>query len=641
MAIHNSEPQGSTGVTNEKLGNEGVAKDKASLDTMFSSLNDKKESGFGSLTFGSDGLLTSNLGQGAEYTQSIKQTIESLYKGNEELKKLQCSVYAIDRTITYYLKNEDGTDTTVTPAYSYIVVSLKAQDTVTYFILLLEATGRRPLKADDIMRGYDEISKGQTNDRHKIYTADDTITVYIHRLVKQIISKDQGITDLDNIRTVDGCILPSDHEDFVKIAPKVAQMCLQACYLELVLLKKLKALTDLNIYTAVKANPGSYFKYDAYISKQIKHNPLHSPIRCDWILELNAIKKSQSDDVFNVANSRETVTRVGGFIESIPEEYTANENNMLVTKVGFKPNIIITSNEGSKSTLGFVILGLMSGLIMSREDMYLKVLRPEDNQNVGALNIYSKLNGKAEKINLADKSYTPEQVYAFLKLLYCLPPVISMDIESYGPETFSQSALSKACSPQHDSKTMLAAEYILDTVKTLTNNKFPSDFPVENIFSAQGIVVPLGTYLDKGTYKDIREIDLAFLANRTTDFNVLNQWVFSNLPSTFTGTDSFINKVSVINRFIPEAEITGKAIRVTFTSYFLETLSRCIQDCGLNPKYDPEVKLSQHSDLSQLASYYQNASLNTNFAGFGTANAGFNPMFNIDYSNMGMFRFQR
>lgn len=601
------------------------------------------------MTFGrEDGLLSFRSGEGTEYTQGVKDTVEKIYKNAPDFNTLDINVYALERSITYDLKLESN----IIPlnlAYSYVVVNLTKDDQAWYYIILLEATGRRPLKAEEIMREYNAIITGNNTNgnKHNIYTADDTVTSFIHDLIKQMICKDKNLTK-DKVYSVDGLILPTE-ADFSKIATAIAQIAIDSVYTEAVLAgafdKNNVQQEDLNIQEAIRVcNSGSThsnFRYEVYISKQIRKNKVGRPMRSDWLLNLvNSRSLSNIKDAYNVQNARTLINTVGGFIEALPEEVLVQENGQMVPKITFRPNIIITTNEGnSKSTVGFNLLGLMSALVMAKEEMYLKVFRPESKVNVGALNVYAKLDGEGGKIDLSNKKMNIDDVYMFIRKLFTLSPVISMDIEQYGPESTVQSIFAKASQPATlDIRVTKSAQAIIEKAVTLTNGIFPANYPISEIFNGNGIMVPMGTFEDKDGARDIREIDLAYLATYTQDFAVLNSWVFSNTPANISGKDSFITKVNLINSMLPEADITGKALRVTFNSKFLETLCAAIAQAGLVPSYEPEVRLTAQSNLGVLNSYYQNAGLSQGFVGFGTQNVINGPIYNTGYGTMGNYR---
>lgn len=667
--VDNTKQQGTTGIDNSALGH-GTGNATASnpgsagaqtLHSMFGNIGQQAQPQQAStttevnsfLTFGrEDGLVTYRTGAGAEYTTTIKETLEKIYKTAPGFNDYDLSVYALDKTIQYDLSVSAQEIIPLNLAYSYVVVSLTVSGKAWYFIILLEATGRRPLKAEEIMREYDNIirNNGVGGNRHNIYTADDTISVYVHSLIKQMIGKDKNIQDTKNIFSVDGLVLPSEHMEFAKLANTIAQIAADSVFTEAVLegglaSKGIAKMGDLNIAKALEVytkNNSSYqFRYETYISKQPKKNKLGRPMRCDWMLNLvNTRNLSNIKDVYNVQNAREVINSVGGYIEALPEEVMVTENNIATTKVTFRPNIIITSNEGcSKSTIGFNLLGLLSALVMSKEEMYLKVLRPDSDINVGALNIYAKLIPDGKKFDLSNKKMPVDEVYMFIKKLFTLSPVISMDVEVYGPESTAQEVFVKACQPfGSDPKVAAAAAEIVERAHILTGGIFPKNYPITEIFTNNGIVIPMGSYIDKDGEKDIREIDLVYLATKTTDFSVLNSWVFSNLPSSVSGADSFITKVGIINSILPEADITGKAVRVTFSFKFLELLANSVAQAGLRPIYDPEVRLTQQSNLSIMNSYYANAGLSNNFGGFGVQSMERGPSFSTGYGTMGNWR---
>ena len=169
-----------------------------------------------------------------------------------------------------------------------------------------------------------------------------------------------------------------------------------------------------------------------------------------------------------------------------------------------------------------------------------------------------------------------------------------MDIESYGIHSYYTAVLSAAASPDINLRNA-AASSLITTAVQLTNGAFPANFPLNGIFTNSGVSVPLGVWASKDGEHDVREIDLAFIGAHTGDSAAMSRWNVSNLPREKTNVDPFQAKIEAISALVPDAVITGKATRVTFTAEFVNTLMSAAAQCGLVFTYEPEVNFDASS----------------------------------------------
>lgn len=606
MAVRNSTSEvKDTQVTNEGLGNEARYSTSANART---------------LTFSNNTLSLMSAGQGSEYTSSIAKALAGIYENSQ--KAVKPVIHILDKEI-------------LNTAYSAIIVSMQMKDKIPYYVILLEATGRKPLTAQEIISEYTTFMK-MNNGRHNIYTADVAIDDVLHTHIRTILGAHYKS---GTFTSVDGIVLHTGHGELERITPMLATIAYNACYLECVM--ESEELKDLNIEAAVNENRNKRLQFESSTIKTTKSalNEVDMPCRSDWKIDLCSVDNLNNIVSVNLQNTKSIITRVGGFVDALPEEVPVNENGVVKSELRFRPHIIITSNSSEKPTVGFALLGLISATVMSKQSMWLGALRPAGKINVGSLNIVSKIDGGVgERLDLSNKKYTPDEVFAAIMKMFPLDPVVSMDIEAFGPQTYYTSVLSTAASPIDSDDRRNACNYIINTAAWLTNGKFPTDFNPNKIFAYEGVVVPTGTFNDKNGDKDIREIDLTYLASYIDDANIINNWAISNLPASKSGLDPFITKIDIINKLIPNAEITGKAIRVTFSSDFINELTRAAISAQFNASFEPEVKLNTDRSLSIMSSIYGAAGINNN-AGFARENIQSGPNFNTAYSYAGLHRY--
>lgn len=576
-----------------------------------------KTLGFGS----SVGLMGAT--RGSEYTTAIAKVMQEMYAALTTPPKINI----FDRERSPNL------------AYSCIVVSLPNNiGDICYHISLLEATGMEPLKASDIVA---EVTRAlrEPGANARVYTPSDAINGRLN----DIILEELGAADPQaSFISTDGLVVHPTNLDVNDLAMRVAAIAYNAIHTEAMLSSG--ELADLNIATALaESNNRNAIKFEYNMYSATVPNVVGTPTRQDYKIDLVELA---NDHTFELnADSRRRLVSVAGYVDAIREDIAIPTHPGLppVSSTRLHPNIVMTNNDTVSPTQGFMFLGMASATVMSHPEMWLQALGaidPKSPNSPGGLNIITNIengqNGVA--LDFSTKEVTQEEHYAALKQMYSLSPVMSYDIEVFGPQAYYSSLLAAAAAPSAGSTRTDALQEIVDTCVQLTDGRFPADFNINSIFATEGIVIPMGYWMDKAGERDIRDVDMAFIANQTSDINLVNKWGMTSLPSSVTGLDPFLTRVEVIAQLIPDAVINGKAVRVTFTKEFIGLLNASIEAAGLIARYESTVIVNEQYNTAQFTDYLASAGLSqaTGFARQGGAN---NAGMNTSYSTMGSFRY--
>jgi len=572
-----------------------------------------------SIGWSSRDLMVMSSNQGSEYTAKFAHEIELAYS---KLNSKAPKVHVLDK------EKMEGL------AYSSIVISHKAGESVYYFIVMLAETGREAMKASQITA---ELALERThNQRPNVFTLDDGIDNVLHEEVIRLLA---GVYGDMRFISAEGEIAKRNHSEM--LPAKIASTAFNAVTIDPVIATGEYA--DLNIAQAIAESPNRTLTVEPNGMKQVALNEAESPIRHDFAVDLLSVDNTPQTHSINLSNSRDTLSKVVGFIDTMPANYVAPAMPGVppVQTISLHPHIIINSVDVKMPTPGFMLLGLVSSLIMTQENMYLPAMMPRDGKdynNIGALNIITNLNGNqnriGEALDLTAKNVTKEDAYGVLRNMIKLTPIVSMDIESFGPQTYYTALLSVAAQNNNNTAKRAACSELIETAVQLTNGNFPANFPIDKIFANAGIIVPTGTWYDKSGERDIRDVDLSFIATRTQDTDLLNTWAYSNLPKSASGSDPFGTKVDIISKLIPEAEITGKATRVTFTAEFITALSNAASAAGLNTRYKTQFAYTQTNNIGEVGTFLQNAGV-SNVSGFATQQNNAATGWNFGYSNVG------
>lgn len=587
----------------------------------FGRLNDKPNAML-SLGFGTGSLMTMTSSLGTEYVTKMSEAIRKIYENKLPEK---------ERPFVKMFDNKNLTRL----AYSCIVIALKSDTKLNYFTVLLEATGNASRTASDVVTSAYASAKSGGNG--KIYTTDDAIDRVLHDIIGESLIAEFGKVALVSM---DGMVVPSTQTDPEHIALNVATIAYNNCLANKAFDNETTA--DINIAAAREQSPKAILKLETNLNLDTVKNEVEMPVRADFVSELVVVEQEKQMTSLNLQTPRTTLTRVTGFVDALADIYVPVPN--AIPQVRIHPHIIITSASVHSPTPGYALLALLSARPMAGREMFLGTLAPKDNKkgirNIGALNMITNTEGNPNSIgsvlDMFDKNFTLDQKYTILRDMYCLDPIISMDIESFGPQTSYLSMLSTAAQPGNSNAKINASRQIIKAANWLTNGAFPADFPIDEIFAYPGIVVPLGMWADSKGERDLRDVDAALIATMTQDPNEVYRWIKSNTPED---PNPYLTKLEIIAKVIPSAVTTGKAIRVTFSAKFINTLSEASKYARLDVSYEPIVELVEGNGLEYMNSYISGAGL-TGSAGFARQNiAGGPSVYGASWSHMGQNRY--
>lgn len=618
MGIHDKNGNGqNTGAPNA---NAGVNPSQQQPDESMNTRGAVASIGFG---LSAANLPILNTNKGSEYTTQFVTFLKEAYDKNISNKAKQPKIVVLDNAIKQRI------------AYSAVVVAMLLNAKVNYFVILLEATGRGPVKANAMAAEIYAAEKiPNNNNRIRIYTADDGIDKELHSEIRNALFEAYGDVEM---YPVDGVVIPSRVQPSYDFCHNIATISYNACFLEYMLAGGL--IKDINIATAKNEAGMSFLRIESNMSRTQLKNLVGDPVRSDFAIKLIESPMNQQYSSLNLGESPNDLTLTTGYVDAIPTPVPVPTvpGGPINSVLRMRPNVVITSVNPAVPTLGYAMLAIVSSLVMTNQNMWLASVMPKDKHNTGALNLFANLENNANRVgavlDLSNKDRTLDEVYAVLRQMFMQDVMVTLDVPSFGPETSYLSAFAVAAQANSTPAKTAAAADIIKSAHELTNGNFPADFPINEIFIGSAINVPIGTWADKTGDRDIRDIDLAFILSQTGDINLANDWAFSNTP---TGKDPYVEKVKVIAKVIPDAEISRKAIRVTFTPRFITTLADASQRAGLDARYEPEITFAETTNYDIMTAYYGAAGV-SNAAGFarqqfnGGQGYNYNPFGTVGY----------
>jgi len=572
------------------------------------------------------GIMRSTMG--SKYTIEITTAIKEVYATMDA--RLRPKLFVFDKEVQEDME------------YSAIVVSYGVRETINYFIILLEGTGDKPMLAKDI--GQELNYTMQTNKYPDIWTPDGAIDKELHADIQEVLFDNYG----DKIfMSVDGMIVPTQHAETEVIAHPLARIAYNACYVDSAL--EAGVIAELNLRESATQNPNKEIRIEPTMVKQTIVNELGRPMRSDFVVATTI--KDRKTQGMEVQGRRKrglktTACKVSGFIDTIHDNViTPTMTGMPIKQLRLAAQVIITSVDTQyEPTPGYVMLGIITALKMTERNNYINSLLPVDKldkHHVGVLNMLTNLennaNGIGGMIDITSAKVTPEKAYGYLNEMFALKPLLCMDVDTFGPQTFFQSLLVVGARPTASVDQQGARVKIIETLVALTAGAFPANYPTDKIFAHAGVLLPAGTWLDKSGERDIRDVDSSFIMKELGDPNLVTKWVVSGLP--MANGDNFNTRVELLSLVLPEAEIHGKVIRVTFHDEFVQILSQAALASGANLLYDPENRGSQDINLDAIGGYMKNAGI-SNMTQFTTPSMSMGNGFQTQYGNTGYHRYR-
>ena len=560
--------------------------------------------GFGGVVGGNNFLSNRN---GSEYTTSLGREVKKYITSIEsELSGLKPDVIVLDREVV-------GNNL----SYSVIVVASedKQADELRYFTVLLSGTGMKPLTAGEMRMALEESRN--TNTKPRIYTLDDAMNDRLHQIICTELAKRYTV---NKVYQVDGMIVSelTDDLDIAERGANVGASAINAIYGDML-------VQDLNITESLKDFPNCSFNITSNLnSKSTTISPSGSPVRSDFSLTLNLQDNyvNRDDIGMNSDSTNIELAKVVGFIDALPEVTDVDlrlPTGQFVKEAGvrMRSNIIITGIGTAAPTSGFALLSVLTSMqLASIKDQWVKALFPADKKlHVGFLNKICQIGGTNAPLQLADNKYDDGAISDAILSMFTLDPIISLDIENYGPQAYYTSVFSMAASPYNTQEREDARKYIITLASELTNGNFNPNFPTNAIFADEGICIPMGYYNTNQGVKDIRDIDMTFIASRTDDVQLIKSWEESNYPyNDATGVEPFITKLNVISDFVKDAVISSKAIRVTFTGEFLTELLEAAARAGFVCKYKSDFSIRPISNIGVVRGTLNRGAIGSNLS---------------------------
>jgi hypothetical protein len=605
MAIKDNRKGATTEATENNMFNSESTNTTEDMQNMF---NDGKQTGMGTSGYDAFGIgYFMGDGNGSEYINKFMEVIKETIPNEIDKKgtKFKIDMFKLDNSAPEFSElSYSNIVTCITPSNS---------DKTYYHIVMLEATGNKPITASQII---EDVNQKQNN---FVFVASDAFNDILKATVIDVLKDNYNVSE-DKLISTNGIVIPAEvpAEEIATIAIKQA---INTNMAEIANDTGLVKMIDLKALSASLGN-SSYMSIDIAHNVNNIENAVGRTIRADFQLELSKVTNQNQQRFLNSNGSRMPLSTTFGYLEYLPKE----DKPQFIGQQGKKsimPGIVLTEQHSIKPNIDMMLMNIINASLLGNQQHLASILL-NNKRDIGMLNYITnfegKKNGYGDKIKVKDGKLSQTQVLEAVSKIFDFNPVIFIETEAYGVGFNTAVPFTglhyKNINPQIAAQ---SNEYIVEVAEAMVGAKFTNRTVAVN----EGIMVPLGYWIDSnGAKRDVREIDLVFVIENSQDPMLIQKWVQSNLPISLTTQDPLLLKIEVMNAILPNNPvINGKATRVPINSSFINELVSYAMACGYNPKADAagiNMNIGMFNNLQAVSTAYSNAGIGG--INFGTTN---------------------
>lgn len=579
-------------------------------------------------SFHTGGLFGAPIGKdlSSDYMTKLKNGLEEIYKSADPSTEIQLVVL----------------DPTNEPAlvFSAIVVVLRIKDQpklgVAYHVLICESTSEplSPLL---------ENINGQQVEILRI-TSDALDNVLVNKVKERVMRMNPGMTPY----LVDACVVPRnfDPEDKRKLQ-QLALNAGMACKTELV--TRTPGWSDFNL--GMNQRDSTLVINQAFNHQQIEDavgNPMRSDVLITFSSQKNREQGQQNQGLINTGDREAKVSEVSGFIDLVwapaqPQNQMGYYTPAAVATQKYVARLVLTNLSSNFAfTPSSMLLSLGTALTLRDDNNWMQSFRPVqtgrdiDMHDLGAMNIEANLANEptpfGTRINTKADTFRLEDMGRFIASLIQAGLLFSLDCPENGPQSWYTSIFAAA-----SNGSTAAYDGIYEAAQDLTNGGFGRHFAKGTaMFIDTANRVHLGTWVDaNGVKRDIRDIDTVAVANLIgeRDPQVIREWSDTFLRVDYPLAQRLAARKKIIAGLTNHSAVfSGFAQRVTFSSAFLDALSKGIRELNIPVRVVTPLSSASFNDSRGVAGFVQQGLLAPGVS-FMPAMSGYQPQFAQGYGN--------
>lgn len=622
---------------------EGVSEDRVSEDYSMQRSEGSRVPIFSFSNGGALGTLFSqNGGNHSEYLNTIKNEAEKIIAAhNEDVASTNENPLNLKLLIIDRKRNNDaqgrGKAGLSAPT---IVVSHKQGGEIYYYWFLFSHLGKDVATINEMNETYkhnEEIleSGGRRSFKDQLLynTADSIVDELFHDIVQSRLREQYKIgREEGTFVSMQGMIFSPNAKNYepIELAQTIACVAYNTMvsYIGVYSNDPKYKVSEINITKDIMP-----FKSEFNFKMDLNFNPVNNEtqftdkacniIRQDFIVSTYAESKQQTLQSHNSGDDVEQLCYVGGYVDAIPYNQVIpgryGERETYVPRL--HPHIIITQAEGRVNTLGFKLLSIATATHMLKRENYLMSIYNNiaTKSDPGYLNLITNLReDKQGDVKFLDFTSGNNQydIQDQLTEMFCGDPIMSIDLMPYTEQSAVDVTLITAAPGGSSSEREWrdASRDIVNTAVLLTDGEFPSDFPLDRIFSQPALSFPAGYFPVKSDIKDLRNIDLACflgsLKEKDRVDEVIGAYLTTNYPEIVNDSDPYFTRIKLINNVlgIKNGVVVSTGTRLTFCPEFVETLVKAIERTDFSPFFQSTGLTAREKFSLDAYSRYANAS---------------------------------
>ena len=571
--------------------------------------------------FNAGGLFGAPIAQtlGSEILVKLKDKLADIYKNARQ--DMEVTLLPIDNKVVTAL------------AFSVLLVCVRSKNgnsnkpnPVAFHTLILEGTGQRLKKlVETINQNQVEIIRVTGN------AFDAELQKHIVRKVKEAFPGAEHFM-------VDASVVPATFDiENAQHCQALALNASWACGTELQM--QTPGFNDFNIATAPKDR--SLIADISFKQGQVE-DAVGNPVRSDIVVKFSSKKESQQRVTSVNAGDREAdISTVSGYMDLawVGRQNQFNPMNPYAAMMQqqaqqqqYGARFVISDIKSNIAyTPSMLALMIATSFCLQDDNNWIQAYLPNhsvtgtDIRDVGALNIEANLEGNKEtgygaRIDTKSANFKLTELGELISSLVYPTVTISIDVPECGPQTWYLGFLAEAAAGNQD-----ALQALRDGCDSLTNGIFSQRFGNGQFFTDAGELVHLGTWVDNGVKRDLRDIDYLAVANLMGDRNpaYIRDWSDTFFRSQYPLAQRLHARASMINSLtFDTADITGYAKRLNFSNHLMVTLVTSCIEAGLKLRVTTPLSGLDFQNQRGVANFVQTAVGQPNVR-FGQQGMGF------------------
>lgn len=314
------------------------------------------------------------------------------------------------------------------------------------------------------------------------------------------------------------------------------------------------------------------------------------PIRNDIQMKVSTVDRNQSQQYGFQHQSSKSLLEVNSFVDLVyaPSTQPPVYGQPAPTQI-FIPRLVITrilSAAAEPYTPELALLGLGTATTLTQNYAWAGQFRNYAHEQVHNIGLVGyRMPNPAEPgkglgpIDTSSNSFSENDFYELIHTTCHPVPVVSLDCERVGPESWLMSAFAEAANGNTNSQ-----QWLIEAADRLTNGFFSRHYQGGPIAHNEHNILYSGSYVDEqGVKRDRREIDslavLHYTGKNGLDTSNLFETTFNDINRPDVIRLDF--REHIVKDLAANVTIRGKIDRVTLDTAFLDALVKAIADAGL------------------------------------------------------------